>query len=210
MCKYKVWDFWSKYYEGLWVQKVSLGPTRREIVNFLKETLQMEKKYRILDVGCGTGQLLREIRKEFTEYNLELSGIDFSKSMVDRAKRLDHEISFQQMDVREIKALRRQYDFILCTHSFPYYENQNLAIKDFKELLKSEGYLLLAQASQNNAYDVLTMFFVKFTTGKAKYPSVKEVLAMTKELFQCEGIIRIKKRCYMPSIYCFILKGIHQ
>ncbi|MTI57252.1 class I SAM-dependent methyltransferase [Geosporobacter ferrireducens] len=207
MRKQKVWDFWSKYYEGLWVQKVSLGPTRREILNFLKEILKKEKKYRILDVGCGTGQLLCEIHEAFIEYDLELFGIDFSKAMIERAKIPDHEITFQQMDVREIKGLDQQYDLILCTHSFPYYENQDLAIKDFRALLKSEGYLLLAQASQNNAYDALTMFFVKFTTGKAKYPSVKEVLAMTKKLFQCEGIIRIKARFYMPSIYFFILKG---
>ena len=208
MSKHKVWDFWSKYYEGLWVQKVSLEPTRREVLRFLKATLKREKKYSILDVGCGTGQLLRELHEAFFEYDLELSGIDFSGEMIERAKRLNGQIVFQQLDVMEIKTLNPQYDLIICTHSFPYYEDQAFVIKNLRGLLKSGGHLLLAQASQNNAYDALTMFFVKFTTGKAKYPSVIEVLAMTKKLFQCENVIKIKERFYMPSIYFFILKGI--
>jgi len=210
MSRQKVWDFWSRYYEGLWVQKVSLGPTRREIKSYLCRTLERERQYRILDVGCGTGQLLREIQEDFQGYSFILSGVDFSGAMIKRAKEMSHGIVFQKMDAAEIQSLKQQYDIIICTHSFPYYEDQAQVLKNLRMLLKPGGYLLLAQASQNNLYDALAMFFVKLTTGKANYPSVKTVLAMTKKLFQCEDVIRIKKKFFMPSIYFFILKGIDQ
>lgn len=207
MNKEKIWDFWAKRYEKLWVQRVSLEPTRREILLYLDRLLIKGEKYRILDVGCGIGQTLREIKYRFDDYDIELLGIDFSKEMIDRAKSLGDDICYQQIDVKDIHVLRGKFDVIICTHSFPYYEDQRSVIQKFRGLINDNGHLLLAQASQNNLYDSLAMFFVKFTTGKAKYPSVKETLQMTEQLFRCEEVIRIKERFYMPSIYFFILKG---
>ncbi|MDW7674376.1 MAG: class I SAM-dependent methyltransferase [Bacillota bacterium] len=200
-----IWDFWAKRYDQLWVQKYSLGPTRREILLYLKRQLKADKKYRILDVGCGTGQLLREIKAELAEYKLELLGIDFSKEMTQQARGKGDGISYRQMDVRDISNLQEEFDIIICTHSFPYYGDQAFAISQFNDLLKTGGHLLLAQSSQNNLYDQVALFFVKLTTGKANYLSVKAVLSMTKKLFACEHIIKIRERFFMPSIYFFVL-----
>ncbi|MEW9121613.1 MAG: class I SAM-dependent methyltransferase [Thermotaleaceae bacterium] len=208
MYKENVWDFWAQRYEGLWVQKFSLGPTRREIIKYLKKLLKKDKSYRILDMGCGIGQLLGEIQSQFHGYRIELMGVDFSKEMIQRAKDRHSDIPYRQMDVKDIPFLKEPFDIILCTHSFPYYKDQKKALKDFKGLLKEDGYLLLAQASQNTLYDRAAMFFVKFTTGKAKYPSVKGIFSMTEELFLCEQVLCIREKFFMPSIYLFILKGI--
>ncbi|MFZ5969890.1 MAG: class I SAM-dependent methyltransferase [Bacillota bacterium] len=207
MNKKTVWNFWAGRYEKLWVQKYSLGPTRREITKYLEKILQKEKKYKILDVGCGIGQLLRDIKESFFGYDIELVGVDFSQEMIRRATALDDTIRYQQMDIEDMSGIGEKFDIILCTHSFPYYPDQEKAIRDFRGLLKEDGYLLMAQASQNNFYDQAAMFFVKLTTGKAHYPSVREMLDITKHLFFCGEIIRIKERAYMPSIYFFVFKG---
>ena len=207
MSRQKIWDFWAHRYEKLWVQKVSLAPTRREILKSLKDLLEKDKKYRLLDVGCGIGQLLREIKAEFPNHNIELTGIDFSKEMIQRANGIGEGIDYQQLDVNNIHTLAKKFDIIICTHSFPYYEDQHQTIKSFRGLLKEGGYLLLAQASQNNFYDGITMFFVKFTTGRAKYPSVKAIQKITTNLFKTEAVIRIREKFFIPSIYFFVLKG---
>ncbi len=201
----KVWDFWAKGYERLWVQKYSLRPTRSKILQYLRAHLDPHKSYRILDIGCGIGQLLREIRAELPGYKLELLGIDYSKEMVNIAREHGGGINYKQMDVAQIANVSGKFDIIICTHSFPYYENQAEAIAQIRDLMDVGGYLFLAQASQNNLYDSIAMFFVKFTTGKAKYLSVKEFLHITKEFFKCEDFIMIKEKLYMPSIYLFIL-----
>ncbi|KUO49825.1 MAG: hypothetical protein APF76_00855 [Desulfitibacter sp. BRH_c19] len=205
MSRQEIWDFWAKAYESLWVQKYSLEPTRGKILQYLREYLDPDKAYRILDIGCGTGQLLREIRVEFSGYKLELLGIDYSKQMVKVAEEHGGGIDYQQMNVSQIGNILGKFDIIICTHSFPYYEDQAKAIVQINGLLDVGGYLLLAQASQNNLYDGIAMFFVKLTTGKAKYLSVKEVQHITEECFQCEDLIKIKESPYMPSIYFFIL-----
>ncbi|WP_051569356.1 class I SAM-dependent methyltransferase [Alkaliphilus transvaalensis] len=209
MSRQKLWDFWALHYEKLWVQKVSLTPTRREVIKLLEGILKKGNQYKILDVGCGIGQLLREIKDHFEGFDLELVGVDFSKEMIERAKVSRDTIVYHHLDVNEIDTLDSSFDIIICTHSFPYYENQEGAITDFKQLLKGDGSLILAQASQNNFYDQIAMFFVKFTTGKAKYPSVKEISQMVSSQFSIEDTIRIKERFFMPSIYLFLLKGDH-
>ncbi len=205
MTKQTIWDFWAKRYENLWVQRVSLAPTRREILIYLKNILVKDKKYKILDVGCGTGQLLRDIQ-QFEGYNLQLYGIDFSKEMIERGKTLGGDINYQQLKVEELEKIKDTFDIVICTHSFPYYKEQRVVLQQFRRLLKEDGNLLMAQASQNDFYDALAMFFVKFTTGSAKYPSVGNMKEMTEELFLWEKVIKIKEKFYMPSIYFFILK----
>jgi hypothetical protein len=76
-------------------------------------------------------------------------------------------------------------------------------IESFSRMLKDNGCLILAQASQNNLYDSLVMPFVKLTTSKAVYPSVVKVKEMLEPHFGAIELDRIKERFYMPSIYMF-------
>lgn len=199
-----MWDFWAKYYDSLWVQKYSLTPTRNIIIS----NINIQNDLRILDVGCGIGELLRDMKNTFKKYSLHLSGIDFSPNMIKRAKEFDSSINYQVLDVSFINNYYENLDYIICTHSFPYYKNKKNIIEKFHSILNTNGTLLLAQASENTFYDKIALFFVKFTTGKAKYPSIKEIQNLTKELFELEKIEIIKEKAYMPSIILFKLKKI--
>ena len=58
-----IWDFWANYYNKLWVQKYSLKPSRDKVISIIKKT--GIDRGSLLDMGCGTGQLLEQINKEF-------------------------------------------------------------------------------------------------------------------------------------------------
>lgn len=200
-----IWDFWADKYEKLWVQKYSLFPTRRRIVNRLKKIINnSDRKYTILDSGCGTGQLLRDIQGEFTGYNIELTGIDFSPGMIAEAKRKSENIGYMISNIEEFTGNEKSYDIIVCSHSFPYYKNKEGVIHKFSEMLSESGCLIMAQASQNNLYDSIVMPFVKLTTSKAWYPTVKNLVKMLEQYFDDIEIEKIKERFYMPSIYMFV------
>jgi ubiquinone/menaquinone biosynthesis C-methylase UbiE len=200
-----IWDFWADRYEKLWVQKYSLSPTRRRIVNRLKKIItDNNMKYRILDSGCGTGQLLRDIQGEFTGFDLELTGIDFSSGMIAEAGTKSENIKYTICNIEEFTMDEKSYDIIVCSHSFPYYKDKEGVISKFSGLLRDGGCLILAQASQNNLYDSIVMPFVKLTTSKAGYPNVRNVVKMLEPHFGGIEIERIKERFYMPSIYMFV------
>ena len=213
MFDYKVWDYWADKYEKLWVQKYSLAPTRRVIVREILASLEGQEHCRILDVGCGTGQLLRDIREEmearYPECELELMGIDISHRMIEEAQKKSKGqvgsamIAYACIDVDSFQGEIGSYDCIVCSHSFPYYPKKRETLKKFARLLKPGGQLYLAQASVNTFYDRLIMPLVKLTTSKASYPGVRELNRLLTEDFATVKNVRIKEKFYMPSIYLF-------
>lgn len=199
-----IWDFWAGKYEKLWVQKYSLAPTRRTIMNKLRKIINAkDRRYSILDSGCGTGQLLRDIRDEFSDYDLEVTGIDFSQGMIAEAEAQGGDINYMVCNIEDLEGIENSYDIIVCSHSFPYYRDKQSVIEKFCGLLQEGGSLIMAQASRNNLYDSIVMPFVKLTTSRAGYPSVKSVLAMLEPYFCSIETVRIRERFYMPSIYMF-------
>lgn len=206
MSNKKIWDFWAGKYEKLWVQKYSLSPTRRDIINELKEVLKPGASYNILDMGCGTGQLIRDMQSELKGYNIRYTGVDLSDKMIELAKEQDSESTYLNYSIDEFMGTGDGYDIIVCSHSFPYYPDQKGSITKFHNLLKPDGLLFLAQASANTFYDHLAMFFVKFTTGSASYLSVTQIKKMVTGRFEILKIHLIKEKSYMPTICLYILK----
>ncbi len=102
-----IWDFWAKYYNRLWVQKYSLTPTRVCVKNIIRNFGTGEGNF--LDMGCGTGQLIKEISEEFSFSNIV--GIDLSKEMINRAKefcRSDLKNTLQKETINEISEQKQK------------------------------------------------------------------------------------------------------
>lgn len=206
MLNSSVWDFWADKYERLWVQKYSLEPSRRAIIKTIEPMLKEDRKYKLLDMGCGTGQMLRELQMCFQDFDIEYTGVDISTKMIDKCIERDSKTTYHVSNIDDFKSNPEEYDFIICSHSFPYYQNKSRAIQKFHHLLKKDGVLFLVQASANSIYDNIVMFFVKFTTSKAQYLSIKGILSLATSSFSRIGIIKIKERLYMPTICLFLLK----
>lgn len=201
-----IWDFWADKYEKLWVQKYSLGPSRKAIIHTLIPMMNTNKKYKLLDMGCGTGQMLRELKQTFKGFDIEYTGVDISSKMIEKCREQDTDTTYLVSNIEDFQGEAESYDFIICSHSFPYYSDKTKAIEKFRHLLKKEGVLLLVQASANSAYDSIAMFFVKFTTSKAQYLSIQEILCLTKHRLTTLDTVKIKEKPYMPTICLFVLK----
>lgn len=202
-----VWNFWAKYYKRLWVQKISLKPTRLAVIKIIKQCFKYieNDNNTLLDVGCGVGELLNDIQLEH-EQKLELMGFDYSEAMIEIAKENSTDVTYKVLDVYEIDKEYIDIDIITCTHSFPYYNNQRYILEKFYNVLKVDGDVILAFASQNTLYDKFAMWFVKWTTGTAKYTSIIEMKSMCDNIFETVDVVSIKTRWYMPSIAVFHLK----
>lgn len=197
-----IWDFWAASYERLWVQKYSLGPTRQLVLTELGQLAkgQANRPLKHLDVGCGTGQLIEELVREYGPL-IASAGLDFSNKMVALAAAKNLPANFILGDAHNLPFAAEEFDILTCCHSFPYYQNKPLVLQEFFRVLKPGGYLLLINASVNNLYDQLVMAIVKLTTGKASYPST---LATSQLLAKAQLTMSAQKRLacepYMPSI----------
>lgn len=201
--KYEVWEKLAHKYNNLWVQKYSLGPTRREVKKIVLPLLEKNKELKILDIGCGTGQLIKEISDKYKMVNY--LGIDVAENMIDIAKKNNkgNNINFKISSIETFDTVDR-YDIIICTHAFPYFPNKEDMIKKIAGLCNKKGQIIIVNSSTNSLKDLIINFFLKATTSKARYLSIDNMKKLFKTAkLKVKNIEIIRERFYMPTIALF-------
>lgn len=205
--KYEVWENLAHKYNNLWVQKYSLGPTRREVLKIVLPLLKENNKLRILDIGCGTGQLVNEISKSYEDVNY--LGIDVASNMISEAKSnniKNKNIKFKTCGIEKFKT-KDKFDIIICTHAFPYFPNKEEILKKMYKMCNKNANVIIVNSSTNSLKDLIINFFLKATTSKAKYLSIKEMKRLFEIVkFKVSDIKIIRERKYMPTIALFHVK----
>nr|WP_300002438.1 class I SAM-dependent methyltransferase [Tissierella sp.] len=204
--KEKIWDFWAKRYDRLWVQKYSLRPTRELIIKLIEQDYKKDRAIEVLDLGCGPGELIYGLNKAFN--NFTITGLDLSREMIQVSKERNPSVNHIQMDAKDLDSLEDKFEIIISTHSIPYYKDLDKLMEDLKNLLEDEGRIYMAFASGNSFYDKLALSFVKLTTGPASYPSDKRFKELIEGSFKAESLNIIKERQFMPRIALYKLEKV--
>jgi SAM-dependent methyltransferase len=162
----------NAYMQGLTILKY--GPHLRHFavskLILLGMLRRFNKKCSILDIGCGVGNLLLEMRN--WGY-LNLTGID---------PFIENDISYPSginIFKQTINEHNNKHDFIMLNHSFEHMPEPNAALKDIYKILKDDGLLLIRipvsdsyafRKYQNNWYqlDAPRHFFLH-TTNSISY-----------------------------------------
>jgi len=97
--------------------------------------------FSILDLGCGTGTVLNELKK--LGINGFMQGIDLSTKMIKQATEKNRTIDFQVDDVLEYDNNHESYfDLVLCTHNVINYlrpDSLKVFFSKIFQALTSEG-----------------------------------------------------------------------
>lgn len=102
----------------------------------------LQKGDLVLDVGCGAG-----IKSKYlTEKGLRVVGIDFSKKMIEIAKREAPSGTFVVLDLKKADKLEYLFDGIFMQAVLLHIPKQEVAgrLKEVAERLKKGGYLYVA------------------------------------------------------------------
>ena len=158
----------------------------------------------ILDIGCGTGWLLRTLAESQPERTFV--GIDISSQIIAKARSsLPESISNVDFIAADFEALDLQrlspYAFseIVCTSAFHYFARPGEALSRMRELLVKNGSLYLVERDKSASpltavWDLLHRYYIKdhvrfYSTeqlrimlGEAGYSNV-EVIEAIKRYF---------------------------
>jgi ubiquinone/menaquinone biosynthesis C-methylase UbiE len=99
----------------------------------------------ILDVGCGTGRLLRTAEQRFPAARLE--GVDAAVEMVRYAQGVlpaASRITFRQATAERLPFADAQFDLVFSTMTFHHWNDQRAGIAEVARVLKPGGRWLLA------------------------------------------------------------------
>ena len=107
----------------------------------------------VLEVGCGTGQITRWLADRVKPGKVVAA--DFSAAMLAQARERGVDADFVLMDICGEEAAQRQFDVVLCFHSFPHFRDQAAALRQIARHLKPGGQLMvlhLVGSAQLNAF----------------------------------------------------------
>ncbi len=106
---------------------------------------------RILDVGCGPGNISRYLIEKRPDFIV--TGIDFSENMIALARQNNPAATYSLMDARQIVTLNTQFDGIICGFCLPYFSKEEALqwIEDAAMLLKTGGVLYISTMEDDYA-----------------------------------------------------------
>jgi len=100
---------------------------------------------RILDVGCGTGYLLRRLAQRCPAAT-ELAGVDAAPAMVEVARKAagDGRLSFTVGTAEQLPYPAGTFDLVVSTTSFDHWADQQAGLAQCARVLALGGHLVLA------------------------------------------------------------------
>lgn len=132
------YDTWAQVYDWLWAR-------------YMNQTLPVAQRMaavapgeRVLDLACGTGELLRGIAQDTP--GAELIGIDLAPKMVRRARSKLSGVPKAQVRRADAHALPfedNSFDTIVCASTFHYFTDPEAVLAEAHRVLGPDGKLVL-------------------------------------------------------------------
>ncbi len=98
---------------------------------------------RVADLGCGTGTLSALL----TDNGYDVTGVDFSREMIARARRKAPAVEFVEADASAPPLERASYDVVLSRHVLWAMPDPPAALARWVDLLRGDGRLVLVEGS---------------------------------------------------------------
>lgn len=140
----------------------------------------IQKGDKILDLGCGFGDLYKFLRSTFGDDGFEYVGIDINPTIIEGAKERFPDVDFRVLDILEDK-MEERFDYIVSTSSF------NLKLSDtdnytFAQKMFEKCY---EYSNKGVAIDFLTEYVDFRSSEDAFYYSPERLFSIAKGITKC-------------------------
>lgn len=107
----------------------------------LRPRLPFQPGHRLLEVGCGTGQITGWLAE--TVAPGRVTAMDFSPAMLDLARARGVVADFYQGDICQGPPPGGPFDVALCFNAFPHFRDQDAALRHLAAALRAGGQLVV-------------------------------------------------------------------
>jgi len=134
----EAYNFWASTYDEV------ANKTRDLEAIALRKSLENEDFNSTLELGCGTGKNTFWLAKR----SKNLTALDFSEKMLEKAKLLDREnkVNFQQTDLNKTWPVPSEnFDLISCSLVLEHIKNLDFIFAEANRALKKNGIFFLCE-----------------------------------------------------------------
>lgn len=128
--------------------------------------IPINKSAKILDVGCGRGDITLYLGKN----SKEAIGIDYSREAIDLAnsvKRnfssvIQRKVHFKIMNIKTLSFPDNYFDVVICIDVLEhlYKDEAEMALREIKRVLKNDGVLFLQTGINRLLYDFVYKYYI--------------------------------------------------
>lgn len=159
------------------------GQHARSLYPILLDRLSHISYHSALDLGCGTGEMMKQILQ--TDNCKELYGIDLSEEMLAVAKsKLPDQVKLLLGDSESLPFPDNFFDVVYCNDSFHHYPAPRNVLNEVQRVLKPGGTFLMGDCWQPYIGRVIINFYMRHSKeGDVKIYSETEMVSMLSEYF---------------------------
>ena len=161
--------------------------------------LQLGNNPCLLDLGCGTGWVLRYAANR-TNGQGEFYGVDNSSKMIEQAQAKSQSygnLHFYKSRADELPFDDDFFDVVISSSAIHHVSNPEKALREANRVLKPKAKLYILDTTADNAFmRVVDRFTRKIEPAHVKYYSTKEFQA----LFERAGLCYIASKRIIPAV----------
>jgi ubiquinone/menaquinone biosynthesis C-methylase UbiE len=132
-------EHWSGHYESSWMQRRLFDRVHQAVLDI---AASLPPPASVLDVGCGTGRLLRAAATRWPD--AQLIGVDPAEGMVDVARHLTFGADIQRGLAESLPLPDASADLVLSTLSFHHWHDQAAGLREIARVARPGGHFILA------------------------------------------------------------------
>ncbi|KGX91044.1 class I SAM-dependent methyltransferase [Pontibacillus marinus] len=135
------------------INKKIFGDYMEKIIEHLKD----KKTFKILDVGCGTGQFTSLLSNyfDYKELEVEIDGVDSSPEMLKVAEELtrnDRNIKLIESDILSFKP-KQKYDLIFSSEMIHLVDDTQEFFERLNNLISMDGVIAIRTSTHKQLYE---------------------------------------------------------
>ncbi len=127
----------ASVYERKWA--AFLNETREWVLNHYPENIPQDTK--ILDLGCGTGEMLSQIYNHHSQ--AILTGIDGTEEMLALARKKLQQATFYKKNIEDLGSLKEKFDIVMSLNVLHHLSDPTQHIANLDRLCTKDGTVFL-------------------------------------------------------------------
>jgi ubiquinone/menaquinone biosynthesis C-methylase UbiE len=130
-----------------------------DLVNeyFLERASELCSAGKVLDVGCGTGKMLRSMPACYQRY-----GIDIDQRIIDFARQKGGGVNYEVGDSNNLPYGDNSFDLVMCHSVLHHLKDPRQTVEEILRVVKPDGAVFIRDLCRPATEEVLQRYFIGF------------------------------------------------